>query len=289
LIDRQTLAAVGDYGTFTVPAARLQFRPAGATYLVLVADRAGMVIESNETNNVASLALPPLDATNRPPVVTLPTGEVAVVAGAVVTITGSFADPSSSSWSAKLDQGDGSGPVPLALNADHTFSKAVTYAAAQTYTLTVTVTNNAGLKGSATILVKVAGATTLPAPVPAARLISAVATLRKATFTGLTLKFDKALGKPSGATITLVQAGRDRRFGTRDDVKIALKAPAASGHTLGLLLKKAARLAKVARLTVTGLRAADGQFVDANGDGVPDASWARTLSPNQKGKSISVF
>ncbi|HET7464135.1 MAG TPA: PKD domain-containing protein [Longimicrobium sp.] len=85
--------------------------------------------------------------------------------------SGSFDDPGPDSWTATVDYGDGGGAQPLALNGK-SFTLAHTYAAAGTYTVTVTVTDDGGLAGTRTATVTVtnvapvvnafAGATLLP-------------------------------------------------------------------------------------------------------------------------------
>lgn len=85
--------------------------------------------------------------------------------------TGTFSDPGPDSWTATVDYGDGSGAQPLPLSGK-SFTLGHTYAAAGSYTVTVTVTDDGGLSGSRTATVTVtnvapsvaafAGATLLP-------------------------------------------------------------------------------------------------------------------------------
>lgn len=70
------------------------------------------------------------------------------------TASGSFTDPGPDSWTATVDYGDGSGVQPLALSGN-TFALSHTYAAAGSYTVTVTVTDDGGLSGSRTATVTV--------------------------------------------------------------------------------------------------------------------------------------
>jgi DNA/RNA endonuclease G (NUC1)/PKD repeat protein len=84
---------------------------------------------------------------------------------------GSFSDPGPDSWTATVDYGDGAGAQPLALSGK-SFSLSHLYAAAGSYTVTVTVTDDGGLSGTQTATVTVtnvapsvnafAGATLLP-------------------------------------------------------------------------------------------------------------------------------
>jgi DNA/RNA endonuclease G (NUC1)/PKD repeat protein len=85
---------------------------------------------------------------------------VAAFAGATLlphetyAAAGSFADPGPDSWTATVDYGDGSGAQPLALDGK-SFSLSHTYAAAGSYTVTVTVTDDGGLAGTRTATVVV--------------------------------------------------------------------------------------------------------------------------------------
>jgi len=75
--------------------------------------------------------------------------------GSVFAGSGSFTDTSSTSWTATVNYGDGTGPQPLALNPDKTFALNHLYPQNGTYTVTVAVTDNDGGTGSDTALVTV--------------------------------------------------------------------------------------------------------------------------------------
>jgi DNA/RNA endonuclease G (NUC1)/PKD repeat protein len=74
--------------------------------------------------------------------------------GESYSATGSFGDPGDDSWTATVNYGDGSGTHPLALSGK-SFSLGHSYAAAGTYTVTVTVTDDGGLVGTRTATVTV--------------------------------------------------------------------------------------------------------------------------------------
>ncbi len=76
-------------------------------------------------------------------------------AGDTLRAWGSFTDAVGSSWSATADYGDGSGPQPLNLNADNTFDLSHSYTGAGTFMVTVSITNNLGYVGTATLPVQV--------------------------------------------------------------------------------------------------------------------------------------
>jgi Ca2+-binding RTX toxin-like protein len=86
---------------------------------------------------------------NHAPVVTL-TAPPVVVPGQDSVFSGSFTDPDTAdTWTATINFGDGTGPQPLTLNPDHTFSITYTYLTYATDQVVVTVQDNGGGGGSA--------------------------------------------------------------------------------------------------------------------------------------------
>jgi len=75
--------------------------------------------------------------------------------GAAFARTGSFGDPDSQAWTARVDYGDGAGPQTLALNSDRTFQLNHAYADNGAFTVTVTVTDGEQELGSDRVLVNV--------------------------------------------------------------------------------------------------------------------------------------
>lgn len=134
----------------------------GEYVIIVVADAHGALVEANEENNVGTLTLT-VAGPNTLPMVTL--GDDATVdEGNSFTRTGSFTDPDvGDAHTATVDYGEGDGPVPLALQADKTFTLDHTYMDNGTYDVTVVVSDGregAGLApapvgGSATVRVTV--------------------------------------------------------------------------------------------------------------------------------------
>ncbi len=75
---------------------------------------------------------------------------VTLLVGDTYTSSGSFADPGDNTWTATVDYGDGTGPQPLALNPDKTFTLSHAYPLTEgTYTVSVTVTDDFGMSNLA--------------------------------------------------------------------------------------------------------------------------------------------
>ena len=110
-----------------------------------VTDSNGLAVQCAVTINI------PL---NDSPIIT-PPAAATINEGDTFSGQGSFTDPDSSSWTATVDYGDGSGPQPLALNPDGTFNVSHTYADDGVYTATVTVSDGLSPTASATFQVTV--------------------------------------------------------------------------------------------------------------------------------------
>lgn len=182
---------------------------------------------------------------------------------------GSFNDPGTGTWTATVDYGDGGGPQPLALNPDKTFRLEHTYASAGTFRVTVTVTDGDGGVGTSRFEVRARD-------VIAPRVADVRAIRSRRGFTSLVVGFNEPM--PSDLadllpTYRVVSAGRDRRFGTRDDVVIRLR-PAAFDPATGLLTLTPRRplpTRQPYQLTIpdTGFADTSGNRLDGDADGRP--------------------
>jgi PKD domain/Carboxypeptidase regulatory-like domain len=92
--------------------------------------------------------------TNLPPSVSILSVGTTFNEGDTYSATGSFSDWDSSSWTATVDYGDGSGVQPLTLSGN-SFSLSHVYKDEGTYTVNVSVTDNQGATGSSTATVTV--------------------------------------------------------------------------------------------------------------------------------------
>lgn len=143
----------------------------------------------------------------------------------------------------------------------------------------MSVADRGGQAGTGSFAVQVLDAT-------APQVVSARTVSARRKLTGLVVGFSEPLD-PAVATnpaaYRLVSAGRDRRFGTRDDVAVALRPPAYDPATGRVTLTPLRRLAsnQPVRLTIAGGAIADGagNALDGDADGRPGGAAVRTFGP----------
>jgi hypothetical protein len=149
----------GDGGVFT---GSTPTQSANPNYFVQVVDGSGNVAVTankavlfNATSGGGGTPVPnpepPITGTNAAPVLsTLTVTPVAAGGSTTVTVTGSFVDPDSTTWTGTLDFGDGAGPVALILNPDKTFTAQKTFSVPGTfsYTARVTIVDNQSASAS---------------------------------------------------------------------------------------------------------------------------------------------
>jgi hypothetical protein len=129
--------------------------PATATVIVRVADNQTPALTATQSFTIIVLNVAP-DVSLGP--------DASIVAGASLLRSGSFTDPGADTWTATVDYGDGTGGHPLELTVDKTFSLAHEYAAAGTYTVTVTVSDGMGGVGTSHFVVGVTAPVVAPPP-----------------------------------------------------------------------------------------------------------------------------
>lgn len=142
----------GDAVTLTTPLPA-ELTP-GTYYLLLAVDDGHFILETNETNNVMAV---PFTITGPNPAPMVHAGaDATIVEGGAFSQAGSFSDDAAStSWTATVDYGDGSGQQPLTLNEDKTFSLSHSYALWGDYTVTVRVTDDGSVVGTDIVAVTV--------------------------------------------------------------------------------------------------------------------------------------
>lgn len=132
----------GDGATGSGPAPTHTYADDGDyTVTLTVSDATHAPVSAHTVAHVANVA---------PLVSTLPAAEILV--GETYSSSGSFMDPGADSWSAMVDYGAGSTPVPL---TGKTFSLQHTYASAGTFTVVVRITDDDGSVGETSATVRV--------------------------------------------------------------------------------------------------------------------------------------
>jgi RHS repeat-associated protein len=148
-------------------------------------------------------------------------GDATVSVGQTISRTGSFTDPGSDTWTAAVDYGTGAGFVPLSLNTDKTFVLSTQYNTPGTYSVVVRVTDDDGGAGTARFKM-VVGAPPDKAP---PRVKSFLATKKGNALATMVVGFSEAMARKGIVSLRsyrLISAGKDRRFGTKDDKVLAL-------------------------------------------------------------------
>lgn len=146
-------------GTWSTPVSFLQPQCSGAT--ALLTDGRVLLAAGNDcTSSGNNLVTSELYVNNVPPVVN-PIPGATINEGATYSAPSTFTDTDSTSWTATVDYGDGSGVQPLPLSGMN-FSLSHQYTDEGAYTVTVTVTDDQGATGTGTATVTVNEVT--PAP-----------------------------------------------------------------------------------------------------------------------------
>jgi hypothetical protein len=137
-------------------------------------------------------------------------------AGQAWSRIGSFTDPGADSWTASVDYGTGQGVSPLALHQTQTFALSHVYGVPGSYTVTVRITDQDGGVGTSQFVVSVG-----PPPDATPPRVSSFRTTKKnGTLDTIRIGFSETMA-PAGVlslgSYSLISAGRDKKFGTRDD------------------------------------------------------------------------
>ena len=135
------------------------------------------------------------------------------------------------------------------------------------------------LAGSATSAAASLTVNTLTQP----RTVQAV--LAGSKFKGITISFSAPLAANTAVSLAhfrVITAGKDGRYGTKDDVVAALKSVTynAAKKTLTLTLKTSVSASSGLQFRATGLTDIQGLAVDGNRDGSPGGDLVATLKNN---------
>jgi uncharacterized repeat protein (TIGR01451 family) len=218
-----------------------------------------------------------------PPANTAPTAvadSYATTAGQSLTIAAkgilaNDTDAEGDTLSAVVDSGPQRGT--LVLNADGSFAYTPAAGFAGVDSFTYHASDGRLISTPATVTVTVA---TLPPP-PSDSTGPTVIGLERLGFhaqpTHLMVTFDEALAQSPSArasNFSLIAAGADGRFGTRDDVVISLKSAVleADGRTIMITTRRPLPLRHTYRLTIDGPTDLAGNRLDGDRDGRPGGS-----------------
>jgi hypothetical protein len=135
----------------------------------------------------------------------------------------------------------------------------------------------------------------MPAPVVVTSLRVAtvkVGTGKKAkSMAGIVLQFSGALNVTQAKSLApyqLIMAGKDKKFGTKDDKKVALSQAIynAKAYTVSIVPKQALNKTQLQQLRVKAALLSDtyGRPIDGNHDGQPGGDLVATI----KGKSVTI-
>jgi hypothetical protein len=216
--------------------------------------------------------------------------DVELTAGQTLSRAGSLTDPGDDTWTATVDYGDGRGPQAISVAADKTFSLSHIYGQPGRYTVRIAATDDDGGRGESSFSVVVSaggghgsgpgGGGPAPVTVHDVRLVS-----KKGAVSAIVIQLSDgidAAGAGRATNYRVVAAGRDKKFGTKDDVATKLKSVVydRARHLVTLSLRGRVVLTKTLRLTLraAGLTDVDGRPLDGDGDGVPGRDFAVLLT-----------
>ncbi|QEH37901.1 CotH protein [Aquisphaera giovannonii] len=204
-------------------------------------------------------------------------------AGSPFAASGSFDDPGTESWSATVDYGDGTPAASLPLDADKSFRLSHVYAAAGSYTVTVGIGDGTAT-GVDSLVVTVSPPPDRTPPV----LVAVSSTSSKKAVTGLALAFSEPIAGGTATNVDayrLVQAGRDRKFGTKDDVVVRLRSATLDGSGTHVILAARKKLQanrkyqlQVSGSGATALTDAAGNALDGDGDALAGGDAVRRFT-----------
>ena len=117
------------------------------------------------------------------------------------------------------------------------------------------------------------------AAIPPVQITGVTMTKQKGAISAVTIQVTgplNALIAANPAIFTIVAAGRDKKYGTRDDVVTRFKAATYSGNQITLTPAKRLILAKTSQLRVAGLRDNHNRAVANNSDGLFTATVSKS-------------
>jgi cyclophilin family peptidyl-prolyl cis-trans isomerase len=192
------------------------------------------------------------------------------ISGTIATVTDGNLQGLAADLSAMIDWGDGSTTAgTIVPQSAGTFAVvgSKTYAAQGSYPVKVAITSLGGSTTSTQgTIISGPNTVNITAP-PTVQIVKATTTKKKGAITAVILQINgplNALIASNPAIFTIVTAGRDKKFGTRDDVVTRFKVASYSGNQITLTPAKRLVLAKTSQLRVLGLRDVYGRAISNN-------------------------
>jgi RHS repeat-associated protein len=229
--------------------------------------------------------------TNVAPAITLEAPDH-VNPGTPFVVRGTFNDAMLDSWAISIDFGDGSGPRPIGYDSvTRTFAAEYLYATVGDYRIRVSITDGGGATGIAETGIQARNPV-----IPMTTIQSFQAVKVKTTIKSLIFTFSTPIdaGRATNlANYEIRNAGKDKKFGTRDDQVININpknvkqrstlAYNAAANTVTLTLKQALAASTPYRVTVkssdpgTGLIDSTGRLIDGDRDGQAGGNYVATF------------
>ncbi len=241
--------------TYTAPAG-----PALTPVTITVTDSTNPTLSASKTFTIHVLDVAPTVSAG---------ADASLQAGGMLSRTGSFTDPGIQTFSATVNYGDNSGTVPLALNADKTFTLNHTYSTSGTFKVLVSVTDSGGSAGSAAFQ-----AVVIPKPLQITAPVAAP--ISKGALKQVVISFGAPVtgaATPSNYHLALLTTKRVRGKIVTNNKPVTIKSVQydSTADTVAVIPGKKIPAKMTAQLTVnaSGILDASGQPIDGNHDGIP--------------------
>ncbi|MBI1324471.1 hypothetical protein GC170_14975 [bacterium] len=205
---------------------------------------------------------------------------VDLVLGRGLNLGGNWSDPGNDTWQAKVDYGDGSGLKSLELDPiSKSFLLSHSYVRTGSFVITVNIQDSDGAMTTRTATVNV-----LPAP---AKVVRFEAFRIRNTISRIDLTFDSDMNISSVRDIrnySIVSAGKDGRFGTRDDRNVRIRQISFNAKSKAATIRMAQPINSgsayrliVSASTTRGVKSVDGKLLDGDFDLVPGGNYVKVI------------
>lgn len=261
----------------------------GSTGIVSVSDKVApgsyilsLVVSDNGTPSKSATVSCKLlvNAVNHAPVISFTTEpSTSVFRSAAYSLTGKIIDTDFAPFaSATVDFGSGSGPQPFSISNDGSFNLSNTYTSPGNYVVKIKAVDSQGLFAEKAI--------NLTVITPPVRPVSVVAVrTRTGLISSIQISFDGDLSAAPARLLSnfvLLNPGRDRKLGTRDDLRVALRSAVydVARRTITLTPRVAVNIASglTFQLQIKGLLDSSLKAVDGDSNFTPGGNVVVNLT-----------